>query len=82
MNYTDKQKLISLLLDSIGGHIGFDTAMQEIAKLENIKSNSVVASACHELRHFHIDSDLRDRDLDYDALMKKRLMHYVEQINN
>ena len=58
MNYTDKQKLVSLLLDSIEGHVGFDAAMREIAKLESIKSNTVVASACHELRHFFIDTDL------------------------
>ena len=80
MNCMEKQKLVALLLDSIAGHIGFDTVMREIAKLEGIKSDNLVASACHELRHFYTDADLRDRDLDYDALMKKRLMQFVDPI--
>ena len=80
MKHWDKEKLISLLKASEEGRIELEDAMREIATFENIKSNSVVTSACHELRHFYIDADLRAIDHVYDALMKKRLSDFIERI--
>ena len=82
MKAVEMKKLISLLIRSVEGGSDFENVMQEISMFENIESNKVVEAACHELRHFYIDADLRASDHDYDVLMKKRLTYFVERIRS
>lgn len=80
MKHCDKDKLAFLLEGSVEGRIGLEEVMREITMFENTKSDTVVTSACHELRHFHIDADLRARDHAYDTLMKKRLNEFIGKL--
>lgn len=82
MKHCDKNKLVFLLEGIVVGRIGLEDAMREIIIFENNTADTIVMSACHELRHFCIDADLRARDHAYDTLMKKRLTDFVVKLRN
>ncbi len=72
----DVKKLIALL----------ESAANEGAVIENVtallssferESDPLIQAACHELRHFLIDEDIRARDKEYDLLQRKKLRDYV-----
>ena len=82
MNHSNKERLIFLLIEIVEGRISLQDVAQEIGAFENIKSNTVVATACHQLRHFDTDADIRARDQTYDMLMRKNMYDYIEKIRN
>jgi hypothetical protein len=79
---SEKERLITILIDSVEGRIGLEDVVQEITMFENTKSDTTVTTACHQLRHFYADADIRARDQAYDVLMKKNLHDFIEKIRS
>ena len=69
-------------MEIVEGRIRLEDVIQEIVAFENTKSNTVVTTACHKIRHFDIDADLRASDQAYDVLMKKNMYDLIEKIRN
>lgn len=74
------EKIISLLEGVAEGKLDPDQALIEWGDVDKDKDNKLIASSWHELSHYAVDSDIREKDKEYEINRQKVLKNYAKRI--